>query len=102
MNAPFISSALNYVCNKFVSPGIFPLPLKYAIIKPLFKMGDKKNMANYRPVSLLTTFSKVLGKVIYKRFLICLNKHNILVNEKFGFRPKSSIEKASYTLIHET
>ena len=51
INAPFISSALNYICNKSMSPGIFPSPLKYSIIKPLFKTGDKKNMANYRPVS---------------------------------------------------
>jgi hypothetical protein len=51
INAPFISSALNYICNKSISPGIFPSPLKYFIIKPLFKMGDKKNIANYRPVS---------------------------------------------------
>ena len=51
INAPFISCALNYICNKSVSPGIFALPLKYSIMKPLFKMGDKKNMANYRPVS---------------------------------------------------
>ena len=50
-NAPFISSALNYICNKSESPGIFPSPLKYSIIKPLFKTDDKKNMANYRPIS---------------------------------------------------
>jgi len=39
------------MCNKSVSPGIFPSPLKYSIIKPLFKTGDKKNMANYKPIS---------------------------------------------------
>jgi len=51
INPPFISSALNYIYNKSVSPGIFPSTLKYSIIKPLFETGDKKKMANYRPIS---------------------------------------------------
>jgi len=44
--------------------GTFPTRLKYAIIKPLLKKGDKKNVANYRPISLLTSFPKVFEKLI--------------------------------------
>jgi len=51
ISALFISSAVICMWNKSVSPGIFPLPIKYSIIKPLSETGDKKNMANYRPVS---------------------------------------------------
>jgi hypothetical protein len=39
--------------------GTYPSRLKYAMVKPLFKKGDKENVANYRPISLLTSFSKV-------------------------------------------
>jgi len=41
------------------------LKILIVIIKPLFETGDKNTMADYRPVSLLTSFSKVLEKVIY-------------------------------------
>jgi hypothetical protein len=54
VSAPYISSPLNYICNKSIRSGTFPTHLKYSIIKPLFKKGDRENMANYRPISLLT------------------------------------------------
>jgi hypothetical protein len=48
--------------NESILSGTFPTRLKYAVVKPLLKKGDRKNVANYRPVSLLTSFSKVLEK----------------------------------------
>jgi hypothetical protein len=54
--APFISSPLNYICNKSINSGVFPTHLKHSIVKPLFKKGDKENMTNYRLI-LLTSFS---------------------------------------------
>jgi hypothetical protein len=42
--------------------------LKYSEIKPLFNKGGKNNIVNYNPVSLLTSLSKVTGKVIYVTF----------------------------------
>jgi hypothetical protein len=42
ISAPFISSPLTYIFNKSMISGIFPSRLKYAIIKPIFKNGDKK------------------------------------------------------------
>ena len=71
------------------------------MIKPLYKKGDKNNMANYRLISLLTSFSKVFKKVIHVRLLKHINNSNILVNEQFGVRSKSSTEMASYNLITE-
>jgi sarcosine oxidase/L-pipecolate oxidase len=66
-------------------------------VKPLYKKGDKTELSNYRPISLLTTFSKFIEKIIYKRVYSHLNKNNILVNEQFGFREKLSTEMAKYT-----
>jgi hypothetical protein len=59
VSASYICSPLTYICNKFISTGIFPERLKYSIIKPLYKKGDKADPSNYRPLSLLTSFSKV-------------------------------------------
>ena len=64
ISAPFISSPLSYIFNKSMISGIFPTRLKYAIIKPIFKNGDKKNVANYRPILLLPSFSKILERIM--------------------------------------
>jgi hypothetical protein len=47
-------------------------------------------MTNYRPVSLLMSFSKVFEKVIYARLHQHIKSNNMLVNEKYGFRSNSS------------
>ena len=63
--SPFISSPLAHICNKSLSSGIFPDCLKYSIVKPLFKKGDKPKISNYRPISILSSFSKILERVMY-------------------------------------
>jgi len=59
-------------------------------------------MSNYRPIALLTAFSKVLEKVIYKRLHYHIKNNNILAKEQYGFRNNSCIEIASYNLINNT
>jgi len=70
-------------------------------VKPLYREGDKTGVSNYRPISLLTSFSKINEKIIYKRLYCHLNKNNILVNEQFGFREKLSTEMATFTLFNK-
>jgi hypothetical protein len=45
--------------------GVFPNHLKYAVIKALYKKDDKVDIANYRPISMLTVFSKVTEKTMH-------------------------------------
>ena len=101
MSSVYISSPLTHICNKSLSQGIFPDRLKYSQIKPLFKKGDKSNISNYRPISLLTSFSKVLEKAMSIQLLEHLNKNNILVDEQFGFRTNTSTDSAIYKLTNE-
>jgi hypothetical protein len=61
-------------------------------------MGGKTNMSNYRPISLLTTFSKVLEKVMHIRLSHYLQTNNILVPKQFGFRKGMSTEVAAFKL----
>jgi len=72
------------------------------VVKPLFKKGDKNDMSNYRPISLLSSFSKVFEKAMYNQLQEHLNKFNILAEEQFGFKKDSSTNKAIYKLINET
>ena len=60
--SPALIKPLNLIINQSLVTGIFPNKLKIAKVLPLFKKGDKERMENYRPVSLLTSISKVFGK----------------------------------------
>jgi hypothetical protein len=101
LSAPYIISPITYICNQSLISGVFSDKLKYSIIKPIYKKGDKLHLTNYRPKSLLTSFSKIFERRVYERLYkhICTNK--ILVEEQFGFKSDSSTEKASYKLINE-
>ena len=101
-SSPFIHSPLTHICNKSLSLGIFPDRLKYSEIKPLFKKGDRHNISNYRPISILTSFSKVLEKAVHFQLYEHCRKHNILAGERFGFRNKLSTTDAIYKLINKT
>jgi len=74
--------------------------LKYSIIKPLYKKDNKKAVRNYRPIALLTSFSKILEEVIQLRLLDHLHKNNIISKEQYGFRIGFTTENAVYKLIN--
>ena len=84
---------LKSIINASLETGKVPQQWKIAKVIPLFKGGDKKNINNYRPISLLPAFSKVLKKVVR----IQLYRHlanGILVQQQFGFRNGRSTEQA--------
>jgi hypothetical protein len=76
--------------------------MKYAVAKPLFKKGDRSSISNYRPISILSSFSKVIEKIVYSQLQEHLNKYSILAEEQFGFRGNSSTSKAIYKPINES
>jgi Notch-like protein len=65
LSVPYIIPPLTYICNAILNSGIFPDRSKYSIIKPIHKKGNAQEVMNYRPISLLTSFSKVTEKLIY-------------------------------------
>lgn len=81
-----------------VNSGIFPDLMKIAKIR-LLKKGDKLDIQNYRPVSVLSVFSKILEKIMYNRLLIFLKKYKISAVEHIGFRDNKSTETACHTFI---
>ena len=98
ISGPFISFPLNYICNKILFWGKFPDRLKYAVIKPLHKNGDRCEVSNCRPVSLLTSFSKIFEMVMQTRILKHLTKSNLLSTEQYGFRMRLKTDNAIYKL----
>jgi hypothetical protein len=85
-----ISTPLLHIFNKSIEQGIVPEKFKIAKVIPVFKSGDPLDMNNYRPISLLCSFSKLLEKIVSLRLMQYLNDHKLLSNDQFGFRPKHS------------
>ena len=67
----------------------------------IHKKGDKQLITNYRPISLLTSFSKIFEKLIFTRLHRHLYTNGILAKEQYGFRSNSSTENAAYDIINE-
>ena len=91
---PEILHPLTYIINLSLEKGIFPDLLKIAKIIPLFKNGDTEKFSNYRPISLLTCFSKLFEKVVYNQLIAYLDKLDILYQFQFGFRKNYGTEIA--------
>ena len=79
--------------------GVFPDILKIARVIPLYKDGNKSDVSNYRPISLLPVFSKILENLLHMRIISFLDKHKILYNEQFDFRKQHSTEHALNTAV---
>jgi len=65
---------------------IFPAHLKFSITNPIYKEGDRMNPTNYRPILLLTSFSKVFEKPLYFRLSEHFYSSKLLVGNQYGFR----------------
>ena len=96
---PFISHPLAYIFNLSILTGSVPSNLKIAKVTPIFKNGDRHSFSNYRPISVLPCFSKILEKLIYKRLSNFLSKYHILYDQQFGFRNNYSTDLALIHLI---
>jgi len=94
-----ISKSITFISNKSQTCGICLNHLEYAIIKLLFKKGDKSQVSNYRPVSLLNGFSKIFELLIFHRLKHHLVNKNILVNQQFTFHDNVSTDSAIFKLI---
>lgn len=95
-----ISRPLTHIINTSIEKGIFPTKMKTGKIIPIYKKGNKLQMENYRPISLLS-FSKILEKIVAKRLTSFLIKSNILSPNQFGFRQGLSTSDAIITYLDE-
>ena len=96
-----IVKPLTYIFNLPFQTGKIPKFLKIALITPIFKANESNLFENYRPISVLTCFSKLLEKLMYKRFYNYVEKHQILSEHQFGFRSNRSTEHAILELSNK-
>ena len=93
-----IKFPLLHIFNTSLSTGIFPDELKMAKVLPIYKKGNKNTMSNYRPISILPCFSKVLEKVVYNRLYDYITKNDIFYKKQFGFQKNNSTFHAILSL----
>ena len=84
-----VTEPLLYLFNFSLSSGIVPNSLKLAKVIPVYKKGDKQIASNYKPISLLNVFDKILEKLTYCRLYSYVCHNNLLSDYKFGFRKKT-------------
>ena len=90
-----------HMCNVSFQTGVFPNKMKIAKVIQLYMSGEKNVFTNYRPISLLPQFSKILEKLYNNRLDEFLNKCNILSPSQNGFRSSMSTTEALLDLVEE-
>ena len=62
-----LSTPLLNIFNLSLEKRIFPDELKIAKVTPIYKTGDENGLGNYRPISALPCFFKILKRIMYKK-----------------------------------
>ena len=94
-----ISKPLEILFNCSFSLGVVPDSFKTARVLPVFKKGSETSPNNYRPISLLSIFNRILERLMYKRLINFIDKYNILFNKQFGFRSGHSTDHAILCIL---
>lgn len=92
--AGVIVKPLVYIINLAFETGTCPAAFKFAVVQPIFKNGDEMDVANYRPISLVSNLAKLFEMLLKIRLIKYLDKYKLLSNKQFGFRNGRSTEDA--------
>lgn len=92
---------LSQIFNLILQTGDYPDCLKIAKVVPIFKAGESWDCNNYRPISTLSVFNKILEKMLVTRLTNFLNIHEVLYKFQYGFRQGSSTQTAIIELVDD-
>ena len=90
---------LKHICNMSFASGIFPFELKIANVFLIFQSSDEMEFSNYRPVSVLPVFSKLLERLIYNRLIVFIINNKLLYEYQFEFQKGKSTHLALILLV---
>jgi hypothetical protein len=101
-----IAYPLTHIFNLSLQSGVIPNELKMAKVIPIFKLNSKdaellSDMSNYRPISLLSIFSKILEKLVALKLTDYLNANNLLYKHQYGFQKQKSTVQPIIHLLNE-
>ena len=86
----YIAEPLAAIVNCSLNTGNFPNALKIARVTPIFKGGEKDCFQNYRPISVLPSFSKIFEKVVFNRLIAYFDSSKVICSNQYGFRKNHS------------
>ena len=96
---------LKYLFNLSIKKGVSPDNLKIARVTPIYKGEGSSDVSNYRPISVLPSFSKILEQITYTKYLNTDNKYlienDILYSKQFGFQNGHSTDHALVQLVDQ-
>ena len=95
------SLVLSHIINCLLHEGIFPSILKTGKISPIPKVKNACKVEQFRPIALLSIFSKIIEKLVHKRIVNFCNKYNIFSKSQHGFRAGRSTQTAILEIIDE-
>ncbi|XP_065672153.1 uncharacterized protein LOC136089978 [Hydra vulgaris] len=97
-----IENPLLIIFNLSFNNGIFLDFLKLARVAPIFNDDDISKLSNYRPISILPCFSKILERIMHNRLYNYFIKHKLLNNNQYGFKKGYSTEHAINDSVNDT
>ncbi|MBM3939105.1 MAG: hypothetical protein FJ333_10715, partial [Sphingomonadales bacterium] len=95
-----ISTPLAHIFNLSLTNGVFTESLKCSRTVPVYKSGQKNSCDNYRPISLVPTFSKILEKIVAIKLSNHLDVNNLIYKHQYGFQRGKQTEQNLLHLIN--
>ena len=90
-----------HIFNLFIETRVFPDNLKIARVSSLYKAGDNGDLTNYRPISVLPRFSKILERIMYNCLFSYTSQEKKIYSKQFGFQTSHSTEHAILQLANQ-
>lgn len=95
-----VAEPLEYIFNMSFRHGCFPSHFKKAKVRPLYKSGDSSDVSNYRPISILSSFSKLLEHLMNKRLVHYLSSVGFYHDCQHGFLKSRGTDTALFDFIN--
>ena len=92
---------LKLIFNNCLANGMFPSDWKKVNIVPVHKKNDKQRLNNYRPISLLPIYSKILKRLIFNEMFGFFIENDLISQHQSGFKPGDSCIIQLLSITHE-
>ena len=86
IGSPAISTHLTEIFNQCIEHSTFSDDLKVGKVVPIFKSGERDDPGNYRPISILSVFSRIFERLLYQQLYKYFDDNQMLADKQWGFR----------------